>query len=87
MAYAIEFAKSAAKQLATLPGDARRRISLRITALAANPRPPGAVKLEGVADTYRFRVGAYRVIYEVQDKRLLIYVLRVAHRKIVYRGF
>jgi len=87
MAYAIEFAKSAAKQLASLPGDVRHRISVRITALAENPRPAGAVKLEGVADTYRFRVGAYRVVYEIQDRRLLVYILRVAHRKMVYRGF
>jgi mRNA interferase RelE/StbE len=53
--------------------------------LASNPRPVGSVKLATSDSTYRIRVGNYRVIYEVLDQLLLIDVIRVGHRRDVYR--
>jgi mRNA interferase RelE/StbE len=57
----------------------------RVEALAGDPRPQGCEKLEGVRDLYRVRVGEYRVVYQVSDNILLVLVVRVAHRRDVYR--
>lgn len=51
----------------------------------ANPRPPGAVKLKGVQNQYRIRVGLYRIIYQIQDEKLIVIILRIGHRREVYR--
>jgi mRNA interferase RelE/StbE len=50
-----------------------------------NPRPPGCVKLSGTENLWRFRMGVYRIIYTIQDDRLLVTVVRVGHRRDVYR--
>jgi mRNA interferase RelE/StbE len=63
----------------------RQRIVAGIRALADDPRPPGCEKLAGEDDRYRIRVGRYRVIYSVGDGELLVVVVRVGHRKDVYR--
>ncbi|MDJ0899633.1 MAG: type II toxin-antitoxin system RelE/ParE family toxin [Xenococcus sp. MO_188.B8] len=57
----------------------------KIDALATEPRPEGVVKLKGEENLYRIRVGDYRVIYNVQDDRLLVLVVKVGHRGDVYR--
>jgi mRNA interferase RelE/StbE len=57
-----------------------------VEALADDPRPQGAVKISGDDNLWRVRVGDYRVVYEIHDDRLIVLVLRVAHRKDVYRG-
>jgi len=62
----------------------RERIGKAIDALAADPRPPGAVKLSG-HDDFRVRVGDYRVVYAVDDTERLVLVARIAHRREVYR--
>lgn len=62
----------------------RERIGNAIDALAADPRPPGAVKLAG-HDDFRVRVGDYRVVYAVDDTERLVLVARIAHRREVYR--
>ena len=67
-----------------LPGVTRRAVVARIQALADDPRPRGCVKLTG-ADKYRVRQGAYRILYTVHDDRVVVSVVRVAHRKSVYR--
>jgi mRNA interferase RelE/StbE len=85
MAYTIELARRAQKQLVKIPFDSRRRIAALIDALAENPRPAGAGKMQGVENTYRLRVGDYRILYEIQDRRLIVYVLRIGHRREVYR--
>ena len=85
MPYTIEFARRAQKQLAALPVDLRKRIGGHIKNLTENPRPSGCVRLRGFDNTYRIRVGDYRILYEVQDQRLLIYVLRIGHRREIYR--
>ena len=61
------------------------RIVTQIQTLAVNPFPQGCRKLSGEADTYRVRAGNYRIIYEVEGKNLLILVLKIGHRKDVYR--
>jgi len=63
----------------------RRRIVAGIRLLADNPRPPGCEKLPGENDRYRIRVDRYRVIYSVGDEELVVVVVRVGHRKDVYR--
>ena len=86
MIYRIELTRGAAKALLALPAAARRRLERAIDALALDPRPRGAKKMEGGAGELRIRVGAYRVIYEVADDVLLLLVLAVGPRKDVYRG-
>jgi mRNA interferase RelE/StbE len=49
-------------------------------------KPPGCTKLTGEDDTYRVRVGVYRIVYEVLDKRLLVHIVRIGHRRDVYRA-
>ena len=85
MAYSIAFAKAAKRQFDKLPGPAQRRLGDVIAALAVDPRPPGVVKLTGEDRLYRMRGGDYRVIYQVQDERLLVLVVKVGHRREVYR--
>lgn len=62
------------------------RIVERIDGLAEEPRPPGATNVVGASDTYRIRVGDYRIVYEIQDAVLVVLVIRVGHRRDVYRG-
>ena len=63
----------------------RQRIVARILALADEPRPIGSEKLAGQSERYRIRVGRYRIVYSIRDDELLVLVVRVAHRKDVYR--
>ncbi len=60
------------------------RIDRKIMALAENPRPPGCKKLKGYKDQWRVRVGNYRVVYTVNDQKLLVEVTRIRHRTDVY---
>lgn len=73
------------KQLKKLPVKVRTRIQTKIDELADNPRPNGVVKLEDSDNGYRIRVGNYRVLYNIFDDVLLVTVVRVGHRKDVYR--
>ena len=83
--YRLVIKASAAKEIERLPTKKlRRAIIARIRALAEDPRPPGCVKLSG-ADKYRVRHGAYRILYRIEDDRLIVVVVRVAHRKAAYR--
>jgi mRNA interferase RelE/StbE len=63
----------------------RQRVVERIRRLAADPRSPGCHKLSG-RDRYRIRQGSYRILYSIEDERLIVYVVKVGHRKHVYRG-
>ena len=85
MKYRIEWRPAAVKALESVPGDVARRIASRVGQLADNPRPHGSEKLAGGQDEYRVRIGDYRVIYSVHDGVLLILVLRIGHRREVYR--
>ena len=86
MAYRVEIKPQAEKSLGRLPNPQRRRVALAIDDLARNPRPAGCAKIIGAQDAYRIRVGDYRVVYEIEDRVLVVYVVRVGHRKDVYRG-
>jgi mRNA interferase RelE/StbE len=83
--YRIEVRPRAEKELAGLPRDAQRRIVRAIDALAEDPRPAGCAPLKGGEGLLRIRVGVYRVIYLVEDDRLLVLVVRIGHRREVYR--
>jgi mRNA interferase RelE/StbE len=85
MPYRIEIKPKATKSLARIPNPHRRRIAKAIDALARDPRPTGCTMLIGSDEAYRIRVGDYRVVYQIVDRVLIVYVIRVAHRKDVYR--
>lgn len=85
MKYEIKLKKSALKQLSKLDKKQAQRILIKVYLLADNPFPSGAEQLSG-QKAYRIRVGDYRVIYLVHNKQLLIYVVRVGHRKEVYKN-
>ncbi len=85
MEYELIIKPSAEKGLDKVPLPFRRRILDAVKELRKNPRPAGVVKLAGDDNLWRIRVGNYRVVYEIHDDRLIILVLRVAHRKDVYR--
>jgi len=85
MKYKILVAEQAIKDLEKLPGKIRRQILEKIDSLADNPRPPGSEKLQG-ADLYRIRSGDYRVIYKIKDDNLIVLVVRIGHRKGIYRN-
>jgi len=83
-AYSVVIKRSAAKELEAVPKKDREKLVVKIQALATNPRPPGSEKLAG-DDKYRIRHGVYRVLYEVDDATIVVVVVRVAHRREVYR--
>jgi mRNA interferase RelE/StbE len=85
MTYRIEFAKQAAKQFRSIPIREQQRLRPKIDALITEPRHDGVVKLSGKEALYRIRVGDYRIIYTIQDDRLLVLILKIGHRKDVYR--
>lgn len=82
--YRVYFKKSVEKDFAAIPKKDLQRIVKMIGALADNPRPPGCEKLTG-QERYRVRQGRYRILYSIQDNELTIWVVKVAHRKDVYR--
>jgi mRNA interferase RelE/StbE len=82
--YSVLIKRSAAKELEAVPKKDREKLVARIQALADNPRPLGSEKLAG-DDKYRIRYGVYRVLYEIDDALVLVTVVRVAHRREVYR--
>jgi mRNA interferase RelE/StbE len=82
--YSVSIKQSAAKALAKVEREDRLRIIDAIDQLATNPAAGGVLKGE-YAGLRRIRVGNYRVVYEVQDQRLLVLVIRIGHRREVYR--
>ena len=81
--YKIEIKKSAAKEIAKLPRNILKRILTKIESLSSDPRPNGCKKLTA-DEKYRVRVGNYRILYSIEDEILVIYVVKVSHRKKVY---
>ncbi len=82
--YSIFFRRSVEKDLARIPKRELSRMLARIESLGADPRPPGCEKLSG-QERYRVRQGRYRIIYSVQDDELTVWVVKVGHRRDVYR--
>jgi mRNA interferase RelE/StbE len=83
-AYSVFFRESVHKDLREIPKADLARILERISALAEDPRPAGCEKLTGV-HRYRVRQGDYRVVYSIHDDRLQVWVVKVGHRRDVYR--
>ena len=84
--YQIEWKESARKELRKLQRQVIRRLIAAVEGLGREPRPMGCRKLVGTEHTYRLRVGEYRVIYSIEDGRLVVEVIRVGHRSSVYNG-
>jgi mRNA interferase RelE/StbE len=86
MTYRVTLSPMAARQLRKLDAGVRRRIQAALELLAEQPRPPSATRLVGGAGEWRVRTGDYRIVYEIEDERLLILVLRLGHRREVYES-
>jgi mRNA interferase RelE/StbE len=84
--YKIFFKKSVEKELKEIPKKYLLKILQRIENLKVNPHPEGSEKLTG-QELYRIRQGTYRVVYSIQDKELTIWVIKVGHRKEIYKKF
>lgn len=85
MAYEVILKPTAKKTLDGLPTSAKARIIEALDRLAENPRHHGVIKLEAEIDLYRVRVGSYRVVFTVEKGRLVVLVLKIGHRREVYR--
>lgn len=85
MTYKIEVKKSVLKALKKIPREDQVKVARRIQQLASKPYPANCLKLAG-SSFYRIRCGAYRIIYDVQENKLVIIILKVGHRKDVYKG-
>jgi len=68
-----------------LSADILKRVIKALVKLEQEPRPPGVKKLSGEDELYRIRVGDYRIVYQIRDNELVVLVVRVAHRREVYR--
>lgn len=82
--YAVVFRKSALKELRKLPKEAVAKLYELISGLADDPRPAGCKKLKGFQNLWRVRSGDYRVIYSIEDGRLIVEIVRVRDRKDAY---
>ncbi|MBI5444238.1 MAG: type II toxin-antitoxin system RelE/ParE family toxin [Deltaproteobacteria bacterium] len=84
--YRVELTARAERDLEQI-GDAKERARLlsRLAGLCADPRPPGSVKLSGTPEAYRIRQGNYRIVYHIRDAVRVVAVVRIGHRREVYR--
>lgn len=83
--YRVEITRSAAKDLRGIDRMWIPKIVAAIETLESDPRPAGCEKLVGSDHTYRLRIGDYRVVYDIQDDTLIILVVRIPHRRDIYR--
>ena len=83
--YRVVLSNSARKALGKLERSMQERIIVALELLSVDPRPPKSVKLRGEDGVWRIRVGDYRIVYEVTDAELLVWAVRIADRKDVYR--
>jgi mRNA interferase RelE/StbE len=84
--YGVDIARRALTALATLPRRDQQRVRAALDLLAEQPRPPGCVALVGEPHAFRVRVGDFRIVYEVFDHRLVVQVIRIGHRRNIYRS-
>lgn len=82
--YKLRFRKSVSRDLRRLPASDIQRILKKIELLAEDPRPRGCEKLSGL-ERYRVRQGVYRIVYEIDDDRVIVTVVKVGHRRHIYR--
>jgi mRNA interferase RelE/StbE len=85
VSYCITIASAAVRELKKLDARTRQTVADAISALANDPRPEGVRKLSGSKDSFRIRVGDHRVLYRIIDRDLVVLVVKVAHRRDVYR--
>ncbi len=85
MGYSILLAPPAERQLRAFAPAVQKRLVKRMKTLRHNPRPQDVKKLAGEDDLYRIREGDYRIIYSIQDKELIVLVVKIGDRKEVYR--
>jgi mRNA interferase RelE/StbE len=83
--YRIVLARSAERELLSLPHNVEARVAVAIELLAQEPRPSGIKKLKGTADLWRIRVGDYRIVYRIDDRKREIDISHIRHRKDVYK--
>jgi mRNA interferase RelE/StbE len=83
--YRIEWKSSAIKELKRIDKSKVPRIIIAVESLVANPRPVDVRKLKGSERSFRIRVGDYRIVYEILDDSLVVCIIRIRHRKDVYR--
>lgn len=83
--YRLEISRTAEKQLRKLAAKDREKVVEALLSLGVDPHPPGSRKLSGYTDVFRIRVGLYRVLYSVEGRRLIVIILKIGHRKDVYR--
>ena len=83
--YTLFIKRSAERDLRRLPNAIFRRVNDKILALRDDPHPPGVYRLTGDLEGWRIRVGDYRVIYQVDDEAQIVTIVRVKHRREVYR--
>ena len=81
----IRVSRTAERGLRRLERRDQQRIVAAVRSLASDPRPPGSRKLQGYEDVFRIRVGAYRILYSVSNTELIVIVLKIGHRRDVYR--
>ena len=86
VSYKIEWKHSATKELKRLPKPVIPKIIAAVEGLPENPRPKGSRKIIGAEHTYRIRIGDYRIVYSIEYGRLTIEIIRVGHRKNVYKN-
>ncbi|RJO65887.1 MAG: type II toxin-antitoxin system RelE/ParE family toxin [Myxococcales bacterium] len=85
--YRIQLARSAVKEYHELPDHIQARVRKTIDAMASEPRPAGkCVKIANAINRWRIRVGDYRIVYDVDDSARVVDIIRIRHRKDVYRG-
>ena len=85
MAYSVEFTAAAERELRRLTLPARVAVARVLERLATNPRRPGVRRVIGADHLYRAKAGDYRIVYAIHEQRVIIFVVRVAHRSSVYR--
>lgn len=85
MTYSIVYKRSASEELLQLPVHTARKVKSAINSLSESPRPHNCKKLKGSLNEYRIRIGNYRVIYTIADTILIVTIIKIAHRKEVYR--
>lgn len=83
--YQLEITRQAQRQLGRLPASVAARVQAAIQGLASNPRPRGSLKMSDMKNGWRIRIGNYRVIYDSHDDVLRVIIIRVGHRRDVYR--
>ena len=86
MDYRLEYRASVKKELRKIHQTDRRALISKILLLRENPRPEGSAKLKGSTDLFRVRHGDYRVVYQIQNSHLVVLIIRVGHRREIYKN-